>query len=160
MKKMHLAATAALALAVGLSGCGGAPADTGADAPAQEQEAATAAELDFDGSGMSDTGAGSMILRTAGGTTEDGNVPEVANPGENALMSISLEYSEGDGSVCSVYIDGMEYEAQINADEYLGQYSIALQGDWVKPGTHKVEVVAMDGETATVYKSAEYEIAE
>lgn len=160
MKAKAFIAVLAVAAAVGATGCGGGQGAVepsgGGDAP-QEQEAA----LDFDGSGMSDTGAGTMILRTAGGTSEGGNVPEIANPGsDGALVSIELDYEGGDGSVCDIYIDGMAYDVQINASEYMVQQSLALTGPWLEPGEHKVEVVAMDGDTVIVYKSASYSVAE
>ena len=160
MKKAIILASA-LALSLGLFGCGGQASESagGESQPKQESQEQQAAALDFDGSGMSDTGAGMMYLSTAGGTSESGNVPEIANPGSSAVMSIGLNYEGGDGSVCAVYVDGME-NMEINANEYLGQYSVVLEGDALAPGVHTVEVVAMDGDAATIYKSAQYEVAE
>lgn len=165
MKKTAIAFCAAAALSMGMLGCSSAPADDAAgsqgtakpapqEAPAQEPQKAK----DFDGAGLSDMGEGTMMLRTAAGTTEGGAVPVIANPGANAVMSIELDYDDGDGSLCTVYVDGMECGNQINAGRV--QQSLVLEGEWLKPGVHTVEVVAKDGDTVTIYKSAQYEVAE
>lgn len=145
------------AFAATLAGCSGgeqqkAP-DAGSEQPAQEQKAAK----DFDGSAYSDTGAGVMYLRTAGGTSEDGNVPEIAVQKDTQLMQIELDTEGMDGSVCTVYIDGVE-NTTMNAGERT-QQSIALQGDALKAGEHTVELVKMDGDAPAIYKKAEYKVA-
>ena len=155
-----MAASACLALA--LAGCGGSAASSSASASADTPSAsassasASAAAADFDGSGFSDTGAGVMTLRTAGGTTENGNVPQVAASSTTAMVQIELDYDGGDGTVCTVYIDGMETDKMNAADR--SQNTLNLEGDALAAGTHKVEMVAMDGAAPKIYKSAEYEI--
>ena len=152
--KKNIIAVGALAMTLGLVGCGSSPAvDNASDKPAEEQ---VETDLDFDGSGMSDTGAGIMYLSTGGGTSEDGNVPEIVAD-DVVIMQIGVNYFEGDGSVATVYVDGME-NTRMNAGDV--QMTIDLEGDALKPGTHKVEVVAQDGDTVTIYKSAEYKVAE
>lgn len=152
--KKNIIAVGALAMTLGLVGCGSSPAvDNASDKPAEEQ---VKADLDFDGSGMSDTGAGIMYLSTGGGTSEDGNVPEIVAD-DVAIMQIGVNYFEGDGSVATVYVDGME-NTRMNAGDV--QMTIDLEGDALKPGTHKVEVVAKDGDAVTIYKAAEYKIVE
>lgn len=71
-------------------------------------------------------------------------------------MQIGLNYDGGDGTLCTVYIDGIEVQKLNAADR--AQNSITIQGDSVADGVHKVEMVAMDGDKVTLYKSAEYEI--
>lgn len=97
------AAAFAAALAASMAGCAGgeAPEEKAAQPEAQQQtqeeqkgaEAAAdagsgaAAQKDFDGSAYSDTGEGTMYLATAGGTSEGGNVPQIASGG---TMSIDV----------------------------------------------------------------------
>ena len=71
-------------------------------------------------------------------------------------MQIGLDYDGGDGTVCTVYIDGIE-NTKLNAADR-SQNSLTLEGDALTAGKHKVEMVAMDGSTPKIYKSAEYEI--
>lgn len=146
-----------VALVATLAGCSGGEQqeahDAGSDQPAQEQEAAKG----FDGSAYSDTGAGIMYLRTPGGTSEDGNVPEIAVQKDTQLMQIELDIEGMDGSVCTVYVDGME-NTTMNAGERV-QQSITLQGDALKSGSHTVELVKMEGDVPAIYKKAEYKVA-
>lgn len=158
MKKI-VAIGAGIALTISLAGCSSAPAEdsTAKEQPAQEQKApeSKAAAMDFDGSKCSDTGAGTMYLRTAGGTSEDGKVPEIA--GGASVMQIELDTDGMDGSVCTVYIDGMQ-NTTMNASERT-QQSITLESAALEAGAHTVELVAMEGDTPTVYKKAEYKVA-
>lgn len=162
MKKIIVAA--AVVSAIALAGCGGG-APTSASAPSTSSASpeasasvasAPAAQADFDGTGMKDTGAGAMTLATAGGTSEGGNVPQVAGMGENAMIQIGLNYEGGDGTLCTVYVDGMELQ-KLNAAKG-SQSTITLEGQAVLDGVHKVEMVAMDGDKVKLYKSAQYEI--
>ena len=165
MRKVVIMAAAAC-IALALAGCGGSASSSAAssasassassEASASSVAASSSAAADFDGSGFSDTGAGTMTLVTAGGTSEGGNVPQVAASKTTTMMQIELDYDGGDGSVCTVYIDGTELEKMNAADR--SQHTITLQGDALAAGKHKVEVVAMDGDTPKIYKSAEYEI--
>lgn len=157
MARKALAVAASLVVALSFAGCGStAPEGTTEEPAAQQQEAEQAAQVDFDGTGLEDTGAGTMYLSSAAGTTEDGNVPEIVADGMD-LMQIGINYFDGDGSVCTVYVDGME-NMRLNAGSV--QMQLELTGPALEPGTHKVEVVAQDGDTVTIYKSAEYKIAE
>lgn len=140
-----------VALAATLAGCssGSAEQTTASEEPAQQQSTSK----DFDGSALSDTGAGTMMLRTAGGTTEGGNVPEVATSGKS-MMQIEIDTDGMDGSVCTVYVDGME-NTTMNAGERT-QNTLTLQGDALKAGTHTVEIASADG---SIYKKAGYKAA-
>lgn len=163
MRKLAVIAVAAC-VAFALYGCGGSTSSSAASSASASSASASAASasasgsaaVDFDGSGFSDTGAGTMTLATAGGTTEGGNVPQVAAKSTTSMMQIELDYDGGDGTVCTVYIDGVE-NCKMNASER-SQNSLTLQGDALTAGKHKVEMVAMDGSTPKIYKSAEYEI--
>lgn len=157
MARKALAVAASLVVALSVVGCGSTAPEGATEEPAaQQQGAEQAAEVDFDGTGLEDTGAGTMYLSSAAGTTEDGNVPEIVADGMD-LMQIGINYFDGDGSVCTVYVDGME-NMRLNAGSV--QMQLELTGPALEPGTHKVEVVAQDGGTVTIYKSAEYKIAE
>ena len=122
--RKNIIAVGALAMTLGLAGCGSAPAaDSTGDKPAEGR--VEQGKLDFDGSGMSDTGAGIMYLSTGGGTSEDGNVPEIVAD-DVTIMQIGVNYFEGDGSVATVYVDGME-NVRMNAGDV--QMTIDLEGD-------------------------------
>ena len=109
----------------------------------------------FDGSAFSDTGAGTMYVMTgSNNTSENGNVPELAVSANTSAKQISLCTRDMDGSVCTVYVDGV-YNTEINANSRLDTV-ITLSGDALKEGVHKVELVKMDGDTPAIYKSAEY----
>ena len=160
MRKLVVVAMAAF-VALALAGCGGsasssAASSASASGSSEAASSASSAAKDFDGTGFSDTGAGTMTLVTAGGTTEGGNVPQVAAKSTTSMMQIELDYDGGDGTVCTVYIDGMETEKMNAADR--SQNTLNLQGDALTAGKHKVEMVAMDGSTPKIYKSAEYEV--
>ncbi len=161
-KAAWLAAVSALALALLMAGCSGSG---GSDDPSQDselsepqqqeqQEPQEKAQPDFDGSAFSDTGEGDMYISTAGGTSEGGNVPEIA-VSEDTVTQIGVNYFGGDGSVCTVYVDGVENKT-FNAGDT--QQTITIQGDAVSKGSHTVEVVAMDGDAPKIYKKAEYKV--
>ena len=154
---IRLAALVAVVLAAALMmmGCSGSGGSDDAAQEPQQQDAHEQVQLDFDGSAFSDTGQGDMFISSAGGTSEGGNVPEIA-AGDNSVMQIGVNYFGGDGSVCTVYVDGME-NTTINAGD--SQNTITIQGDAVSKGSHTVEVVAMDGDAPKIYKKAEYRIA-
>lgn len=118
---------------------------------AENQEEAA---KDFDGSGLTETGDCTFYLTTPGGTSENGNVPQVV-AGDAAFMQIGYEIWDGDGTVCTIYVDGMEY-AKDNAGNV--QSSINLQGESLAEGVHTVELVALDGDEVKIYKSGQYEI--
>lgn len=112
---------------------------------------------DFNYSNMGD---GTMYLSTAGGTTENDNIPVLFEASDTVLDTIEINTTGFDGSKLSyIYIDGM-----LNTKEQLGdsQSSISLEKDALAEGTHKVEVVQYDTNepdgTMVTYKTASYEI--
>lgn len=134
-------AVAALALALG--GCGGSGGGQ-----------SSSAALDFDGSNATEAGEGVMYIATAGGTSEGGNVPQITG---GTLVQIEVDTQGMDGSVCTVYVDGMEND-KMNAGERT-QNSISLTGDALKKGTHTVELVKLDESgNPVIYKVAQYEV--
>ena len=164
MKKTVVIAALAAIMALALAGCGGSSASSAsasASSSAASSEAASstssAAADKFEGSAFADTGDGEMVLYTAGGTSENGNVPQVALDKNVTIAQIEVDYANGDGSVVTVYVDGIE-NTKMNAGEYLVQNTITLQGEALDEGVHTVEVVAMDGDTPTIYKKAQFEI--
>lgn len=162
------AAAFAAALAASMAGCAGgeAPEEKAAQPEAQQQTqeeqkgaetaadagSGAAAQKDFDGSAYSDTGEGTMYLATAGGTSEGGNVPQIASGG---TMSIDVVTEGMDGSVCTVYVDGVE-NSKVNAGE-MSQNGIVIGEGATEPGVHTVELVKMDGDVPAIYKVAQYE---
>ena len=108
----------------------------------------------------SNMGDGTMYLSTAGGTTENDNIPVLFEASDTVLDTIEINTTGFDGSKLSyIYIDGM-----LNTKEQLGdsQSSISLEKDALAEGTHKVEVVQYDTNepdgTMVTYKTASYEI--
>ena len=161
MKKLAIIVLASL-FALALAGCGGssqssssAAASSGSASASSVSESSDSAAKDFDGSSFTDTGAGTMILATAGGTSEGGNVPEIAaKPG--SIMQLEIDTDGMDGSVCTVYVDGME-NMTMNAGERT-QNTLTIQGQAVEAGLHTVELVKMDGDKPAIYKKAEYKM--
>lgn len=109
----------------------------------------------------SDMGNGTMHIATAGGTSENGNVP-VIFVSDEILLQIGLNTSGFDGTKLSyIYVDGME-----NAKEQLAdtQTVIDLSEDALKAGKHTVEIVQYENDESTgtmvTYKKAEYEVKE
>lgn len=162
MKKAFAATAFAAIMALVLVGCGGssssasAAASSSASSDASSSVSSASAVDKFDGSAFADTGAGTMFLYTAGGSSEDGKVPQVAIKKGTTLTQIDINYRDGDGSVCTVYVDGAE-NTKMNASQYM-QSTLTLQGDELADGVHTVEMVAMDGDEPAIYKKAQYEI--
>ena len=158
MKKLAVIAMSAAVVLV-LAGCGGSSqssATSSASSGSAEASSSQTSAKAFDGSAFADTGEGTMYLRTAGGTSEGGNVPEIAAK-SNSVMQIEIDTEGMDGSVCTVYVDGME-NTTVNAGDR-SQNALTLQGDALTTGTHTVELVKMDGDKPAIYKKAEYKVA-
>lgn len=148
MGKLLVVLTAA-ALAFCLMGCS---SDSSKSESSQSEQAQV--EKDFDGMNATDTGEGVMYIATAGGTSEDSNIPEITGEG---TMQIEVDTQGMDGSVCTVYVDGME-NTTMNAGA-MTQQSITLEGDDLKQGEHTVELVKLDDTgSPVIYKVAKYKV--
>lgn len=171
MKKFICTAVTFAMIVASITACGGKTTETQAPATeaaqsvavseAQETEAATeaAAGVDFSGD-YEDMGDGTMYIACASGTSEDGNVPVLFEAADTVLDQIGLDSMDMDGSHLSyIYIDGKETAKEQLAES---QISLDLQGDALKEGTHKVEVVQYDNDdpsgTVITYKTASYEV--
>lgn len=172
MKKRALAMIFAAFMALSMAGCGSAsdteatdtsgdPSGSAAVQTTEDSQSSNSAKLDFSGS-YTDTGDGTMILSTVGGTSESGNVPAIFASKDDMLIQVSIDTEGFDGSHLSfIYIDGMFNTSEQLADS---QVSIDLSGDALNVGQHTVEVVQFDTDEqdseVITYKSTMYEIKE
>lgn len=106
-----------------------------------------------------DTGAGIMYLSTAGGTTENGNIPQIEAADVVTIKQIGINTKDGDGTLCTVYIDGKEHSKVNMAQQSQGSLELNSENGHLTKGIHTVEVVAMDGDKPVIYKVAQYECA-
>ena len=152
----------ALLCSFSLVGCGNSSAATDAPATESKTESPVESTKDFVGDSYSDTGDGVFLVVTAGGNSENENVPVVYAAADTSLLQIGYETTEmNGGSLSYIYVDGMLLTKEQLSDS---QGTLDLSGDSLAVGTHKVEVVqyendATDG-TVTVYKTASYEVKE
>lgn len=156
MKKLLFTVTL-LTFSLYLTACGSKESNTGTTETTVEAETATKDLPDGD---YSDTGEGTMHLATAGGTSENGNVPVVYAAADTSLLQIGLNASDFNGSNLSyIYIDGYLLDKQQLADS---QITLTLEKNNLAVGVHKVEVVQYENDdtasTMTTYKTASYEI--
>ena len=156
-----------------LTGCGGgSEPDTATPAEEVEEVQATegvateevtedvteetpAEEVDFDGTGLEEVGDFEFYIASAGGTSEDGNIPTIVTNPEIYGDIFSVNVFGGDGTVCVVYIDGHE-RGKVNAGDT--STSITGQPEDRTEGVHLVELVSYGDNGATVYRKAQYEV--
>lgn len=141
-------------LALCVFGCGNSSGSSTAATP-------TTKAKDFDGSAYTDIGSGTFYLRTAAGTSQNGNVPKVTVSSGTSVMQIEADVEGFDGaSVTYIYVDGME---STKGNMAKSQRSIDLKGDSLSTGRHTVEAVQFQGDspsgTVKLYKKAQYEVA-
>lgn len=146
-------------LALGMIGCSNSKGEAKVNENTTKEEVSSKKDIP---SGLDkEMGNGSVVLSTAGGTTENGNTPIVFVGQDTLLDQIGLSAENFDGSKLSyVYIDGM-----LNTKEQLGemtQTTITLQDNLLKEGKHKVKVVQYDNDEQTgtpiTYKVVTYEV--
>lgn len=154
---------AGLVLSLVLTACGGAPQqNTQSTAqPQTKQEQQAPAKKDFDGSKQAEVGEGSVMLATAAGTTENGNVPKLTIQKDTQLTQIEVDTKDLDRSaVTHIYVDGIENTKGNYGDS---QNAISLTGDALKAGDHTVEVVQFKGDDVSgevvFYRKLSYQIA-
>ena len=152
MKKRILCLLVAVIMATALAACGN---------NAAESEPATV-ERDLPEGDYAETGEGTMYISTAGGTSEDGNVPVIYEDGSTTMMSIGLNAFDFNGGALSyIYGDGMlRQKEQLAAS----QISLTLEKEQLTFGVHKVEVVQYEGDdpasSMITYRTASYEVKE
>lgn len=154
---------AGLALSLALTACGGAPQQNTQSTvqPQTKQEQQAPAKKDFDGSKQAEVGEGSVMLATAAGTTENGNVPKLTIQKDTQLTQIEVDTKDLDRSaVTHIYVDGIENTKGNYGDS---QNAISLSGDALKAGDHTVEVVQFKGDDVSgevvFYRKLSYQIA-
>lgn len=148
----------ALVLAFVFAACG----DNGNTKESKSKETKTEEkkiEKDFKGD-YEDMGAGSIVLSTPSGTSENGNIPVLVSDYDMMVIQIELAAYDFDGSKLSyVYVDGKEKDKDQFADTRI---TIDLKKGNLKVGTHKVEVVQYDTDkpdgNVVTYKVAQYEV--
>ena len=160
MKKKCLFTTLFCALL--LAGCGNSSAATVAPAVEVKVESTAETTKDFVGDSYSDMGDGVFLVVTAGGSSENGNTPEIYVAADTSLLQIGYDTTGMNGSSLSyIYIDGMLTLKEQLSDS---QGSLDLSGDSLVVGVHKVEVAQYENDvtdgTVTTYKSASYEVKE
>lgn len=154
---------AGLALSLALTACGGAPQQNtqSTTQPQTKQEQQAPAKKDFDGSKQAEVGEGSVMLSTAAGTTENGNVPKLTISKDTQITQIEVDTKDLDRSaVTHIYVDGKEVYKGNMGDS---QQSIDLSGDALKAGNHTVEAAQFKGDDASgeviFYRKLGYQIA-
>lgn len=122
----------------------------------------TSVERDLPESNYEETGEGIVYISTAGGTSEDGNVPVIYAEKDTILMQIGLNaFDFNGGSLSYIYVDGILLGKEQLSDT---QTSIDLSEQQLTTGTHKIEVVQYDNDDTSsdmiTYKSMEYDVKE
>lgn len=161
MNKKIVGLVLAGVLALGIVGCSSSKGENNTNKNTATTKEEVGSKKDIPEGLDKEVGNGTIVLSTAGGTTENGNTPIVFVGQDTLLDQIGLSAENFDGSKLSyVYIDGM-----INTKEQLGemtQTTITLQDNSLKEGKHKVEVVQYDNDEQTgnpvTYKVETYEV--
>jgi hypothetical protein len=162
MKKVLVILMASLVF--GLVGCSAPETSTPASnepAPASNSATPTKQAKDFDGTKYTDTGAGTMIVRTAAGTSENDNIPKITLTKDTSITQIDATFEDfNNAAVTYIYLDGIEN----NKGNYgYATAPITLKDDAIKAGSHTLEAVQFADDNpkgeVTVYKIAKFEIA-
>ena len=171
MKFKLLALALAAASVLCFAGCGSSTNESSsaqaeessiAESSAEESstEEASAAET-IPAGAFTVSGNGTVYLSTAGGTTEDGNIPVVGASSATVIKQIGINAKGYDGTMMAyIYIDGVFADKQQLSDS---QSSLDLSGDSLTEGVHKVEIVQYTGDTVSAdnvatYQTMQYEI--
>lgn len=111
--------------------------------------------VDFDGSGLEEVGDFEFFISSAGGTSENGNVPVIAWGPDTIGDLVDVNVYGGDGTLCVVYIDGHERN-KVNAGDC--NVPVDYYPEDGTEGTHLVELVSYSDNGATIYRKASYEV--
>lgn len=116
-------------------------------------------ERDLPEGAYAELGEGTVYVSTAGGTSEDGNIP-VIYAEKDSVKQIGLNAWDFNGGALSyVYVDGMLIEKEQLANS---QITLTLESAQLTEGIHTVEVVqyANDepGSEMIAYKSMQYQV--
>lgn len=127
--------------------------------PEKETEPAEI-ERDFPEGDYAEMGEGTVYIATAGGTSEDGNIPAIYVANDTIMTQIGLKAWDFNGGALSfIYIDGMLIGKEQLANS---QTSLTLEGEQLALGIHTIEVVQYTndepGSEMIAYKSMQYEI--
>lgn len=117
-------------------------------------------ERDFPEGDYAEMGEGTVYIATAGGTSEDGNIPAIYVANDTIMTQIGLKAWDFNGGALSfIYIDGMLIGKEQLANS---QTSLTLEGEQLALGIHTIEVVQYTndepGSEMIAYKSMQYEI--
>ncbi|OPJ60194.1 hypothetical protein [Clostridium oryzae] len=109
---------------------------------------------------IKDMGKGSISISTPSGSSENGKVPFIYNNKDATMEQIGLNTNNIDGSKLSyVLVDGIISDKDQLSDS---QSTLTLQGDHLKAGKHKVELLQFSNDKPTgkiiTYKTANYEV--
>lgn len=115
---------------------------------------------DFDGAGMTEMGPGTMYVKTAGGTSEDGNAPVLYAAPDTILTQIGISTRDYDGNhLTFVYVDGVK---NMSHQFGTGSSTLTLQGADLAEGVHDVELVQYENDDPSgeifSYHKAQYEV--
>lgn len=161
MNKRILWLVLAVALAIGIMECSNSKDKTKGNINTVTTKEEVSSKKDILEGLDKEMGNGSVVLSTAGGTSENGNTPTIFGGQATQLDQIGLSPENFDESKLSyVYTDGM-----LNTKEQLGEMSqtaITIQDNSLKEVNHKIEVVQYDNDeqtgTLVTYKVANYEV--
>ena len=136
------------------------PAATEVTEATQTETEPAKIERDFPEGDYAEMGEGTVYIATAGGTSEDGNIPVIYVANDTIMTQIGLNAWDFNGAALSfIYINGMLVEKEQLANT---QTTLTLSDGQLAVGIHTVEVVQYDndepGTEMTTYKSMCYEI--
>ena len=134
-----------------------APEETEATQPETEP---AKIERDLPEGDYAEMGEGTVYVATAGGTSEDGNIPVIYVANDTIMTQIGLDAWDFNGGALSfIYIDGMLVGKEQLADT---QTTLTLSEGQLAVGVHTVEVVQYTNDDPsaemTTYRSMRYEI--
>lgn len=149
-----------LMIVAGLASCGGSDKKDEEKNQTQTEQTDEKAKVDELKGDHSDTEAGVFYVKTAEGTSEDGNVPVLHVSKDTELTQIEVVATDMVGQTQYLYVD----KKKVDEQEGDFQAVIDLKGDALKPGVHTVNAVVYkdndpDKEIVS-FKTAKFEVKE